>query len=304
MIATIAITLAVAAAAIIRQERRNQNRDEIHHHYLQLLLLGNTQSERYLKEISQLSGSAVRKAAAEVVAELSPIIYKLDYRTIESISHSLRLSEFILSMTRKSRGVERTLYLSILSKIPPSTLDLREIEPYSNSEDRMMRFFALLAKINIDQDNALAHIANYDSPITPFELSQLLSRLRQGAITVAYQPLLSSQSDNLKTLGVAVVQHFGIESAEEQLREMIQSEVEYSIRRDALYALASMQLLLCSPSIKEFTSQMPHLDRRRFLRHIASVGYSQSTIDFFTSHNDRKYFHALINSYKIKIGCF
>lgn len=303
MITIIIILLSAVAITALRQERLHHNRNEIQHHYLQVLLVGNTQSERYIEELSTLSGNKNRQAAAEVVAELSHIIYKLDQHTLENITHSLHLTDFLLSQTKKSRGAERTKYLSIFSRIPLAPFDLKQLTPYTHSKDRMIRFYALMAIINADQKNIMFHIARYPAPMTPFEISQLISLLRLGSIAVAYQPMLQSESLNLNLLGVAIVQYFGIESAEHELRKIIDTHTDYSLRRESLYALASMQLLLCSPSICQFVRNMPRIDTQRFLRHIASEGYAQNTINFFVGQHERKYFHSLINSYKIKIEC-
>ncbi len=303
MIITLIILLSIAAAIAARKERASHNKIEIQHHYLQMLLVGNTQSERYIEELSQLSGSRNKRAAAEVVAELSYIIYRLDAQIIENITESLNLTEFLLHQTSRSRGTERTRWLSIFSRVPLSPFDVKELQPYTRSKNRMERFFALMATINADQRNVMHHVAQYPTPLTLFEISQLLSLLRQGSIAVTYQPMLHSKNINLNLLGVAVVQHFAVESAEQQLREIIESHHDYTLRREALYTLSSMQLMLCSPSIKTFVAAMPRLDARRFLRHIASEGYSQSVINFFANQYERKYFHSLINSYKIKIEC-
>ncbi len=304
MITLLIILLSLAAAVVIRKERATHNKIEIQHHYLQMLLVGNTQSERYIEELSHLSGPRYKRAAAEVVAELSYIIYRLDAQVVENIAESLNLTKFLLRQTSKSRGTERTKWLSIFSRIPLSPFDVKELRPYIRSKNRMESFYALMATINADQKNVMHHVAQYPTEMTLFELSQLLSLLRQGSIAVAYQPMLHSKNINLNLLGVAVVQHFSVESAEQQLREIVDSHHNYTLRREALYALSSMQLMLCSPSIKTFVSAMPRLDARRFLRHLASEGYSLSVVNFFVAQHERKYFHSLINSYKIKIECF
>ncbi len=304
MITTLIILLALAAIVALRQERLLRNKAEIQHHYLQMLLVGNNQSERYIEELSQLSNTKSKQAAAEVIAELSPIIYRLDAQAIENITHSLNLTDFLLKQTNRSRGVERTKWLAVFSRVPLSDFDIKELQPYFRSKNRMESFYALMALINADQRNIMHHVAQYPTTMTQFEISQLLSLLRQGSMAVAYQPMLHSKNINLNLLGIAVVQHFGVESAQGRLREIIASHHNYTLRLEALYALSSMQLMLSSPSIKEFVESMPRIDTRRFLRHIALEGYAQSVINFFTRKSERKYFHSLINSYKIKIECF
>ncbi|MFI3279293.1 MAG: hypothetical protein SNG49_06610 [Rikenellaceae bacterium] len=304
MISTIIILLSLSAIVALRQERLQRNKSEIQHHYLQMLLVGNNQSERYIEELSQLSGIKSKQAAAEVIAELSHIIYRLDAQALENITHSLHLTDFLLQQTSRSRGIERTKWLAIFSRVPLSDFDTKELLPYLRSKNRMESFYALMALINADQRNVMHHVAQYPTTMTQFEISQLLSLLRQGSIAVAFQPMLQSKNVNLNLLGVAVVQHFGVESAQGKLREIIASHHNFTLRLESLYALCSMQLMLCSPSIKEFVSRMPRIETRRFLRHIALEGYAQSVINFFTRKSERKYFNSLINSYKIKIECF
>ncbi|MFR9523583.1 MAG: hypothetical protein SNH94_03320 [Rikenellaceae bacterium] len=302
MTITLLIALSIVAV-IIRQRVTSLRKTEIEHHYLQMLLLGDSHSERYTEEVALLANTRVKIAAVESIANLSPIIYRLESQWLDSIARSLHLTEFMLHRTRKSRGAQLILSLSLFSRIPLSDLDLKEIAPYTNSKNRMVRFFALLTSINADQKNILKHIAAYPSPLTPFEISQLLGMLRQGSITVAYQPMLSANNENLKMLGLAVVRHFSIEGAERQLRDIIAHSHLYSLRREALYTLSSIELTLTTPSILRTVTQMSKIERLRFLRYIASEGYSLGTISFFSPTTDRKYFDSLINSYKIKIEC-
>ncbi len=303
MITPYIIALFIAGSTLLRAQQIKKNRAQIEHHYLQMLLLADSQSERYIEEISRLAGNRTKRAAAEVIAELSPIIYRLDPQWLESTSRSLHLTEFLLHQTRKSRGFERALYLSIFSKIPLTPFDLKLLEPYYQSKNRMVQFYALMATINADRNNTLLHIAAYPNTLTPFETQQLLSMLRQGSMAVAHQPMLAAKNVNLNLLGLALVHHFAIESAEPELREIISSSDNYTLRREALYALSSMQMLLCTPSINHFVRNMPHIDNHRFIRHIASEGYSQSVVCFFLRQDEKQYFDSLINSYKIKIGC-
>lgn len=299
MVTILIIMLSLAALAVIRSERRGRNRAQIEHHYLQMLLLGDSQSERYIEELTLLSGRVARQSVADVIADLSPIIYRMDPQWLESVTRSLHLGDYLLDKTARRRGAARAIALSTFAKIPYLSVDIDRLVPYINSEDRMVRLFALLALINADRANAMRYIASYPSPLTPFELSQLIFYLRQGSMAVAYQPMLRCSNLNLNMLGVAVVCNFGIESAEEELREIIDKGDDFALRREALYTLGSMQLTLCTPSILLFVGKMPNIERRRFLRYIASEGYSHRVLRFFVTERESLPLMSFINSYKI-----
>lgn len=223
---------------------------------------------------------------------------------LDNISQSLHLSDFLVQQACNSRGLKLISNLTLLSKVPIAGSLSAKIAPLLDSKDRMVRFLALLTSINAEKDQTLHHIAKYPTTLTTFEISQLLSMLRQGSIAVAYQPMLWSESLNLNLLAMAVIKHFSIESAEQELRQIVDSHKEYHLRREALYTLASMQLTLYTVPIAQFVKRMPRLERQQLLRYVANEGYSQSVVNLFGSQHERQQLHSLINSYKIKIECF
>ncbi len=297
------IALLGAAAALLFAERQHRNHAQAQHHYLRMLLLGDVHSERYIEELSLLAGARTKMVAAQVVAELSPIIYRLDAQYIDGLTRELRLSDFLIEKCRHSRGARQIHLLSMISKIPLEHFDIGLLEPYAHSKNRLVRLFALLATINADRKNILRHVASYPWHLNPFELSQLLLMLRQGALTVAYQPMLAFDSVNVKMLGIAVVSHFGIDEAQGELREIIDLADHKQLRRQALYALASMRLLLCTPTIAQFVKGFSNIEHQRFLRYLACEGYAQGVIDFFAWQSEAQYFQSFINSHKVKIEC-
>lgn len=304
MVIPIIIGLSLSAVGVILKERHSRNHLELQRHYIESILLGGGEGERYLEHLSSLSSSDAKRAAAEVIATLGPIIYRLDQDQLVRISHSLHLCEFLLEQAANNRGVEREVAISQLAQIPSINISKQQLLPFQKDKDRMVHFFALLTIINIDKQNVLHHIASYPFHLTPFELSQLLDLLRRGSVGVAYQPMLSSSSQNLNILGLAIIREYGIESAEMQLRELLESSANRFVCQEILYTLASLQLTLCTPSISCFVKSMGQKARERFLRYVASRGYSQRVIDFFTTKAESQRFHALINSYKIKIECY
>ncbi|MFI3317532.1 MAG: hypothetical protein SNF93_08340 [Rikenellaceae bacterium] len=303
MVTLIIIAFSAATAALLLGERQHRNLAQTQHHYLKMLLLGDLHSERYIEELSLLAGARTKMVAAQVVAELSPIIYRLDAQYIDGITRELHLSDFLIEKSRHARGAKQIYLLSMLSKIPLEHFDLELLEPYTHSKDRLIRLFALLATINADRKNILRHIASYPFCLNPFELSQLLAMLRQGALTVAYQPMLAFDSVNVKMVGIAVVRHFGIDEAEGELRKIIDLSDHKELRRQALYALASMRLLLCTPTIAQFVKGFSNLEHQRFLRYLACEGYAQGVIDFFAWQSEAQYLQSFINSHKVKIEC-
>ncbi|MFR9504244.1 MAG: hypothetical protein SNH73_07350 [Rikenellaceae bacterium] len=297
------LLLCVASATILSREYRERNKREIQHHYLQSLLMSDIHNERYIEQLALLSNHRTKVATAELLSELSPIIYRFDPEPFERIAQSLHLSDFLLEAAHRSHGATRAYTLSLFAQIPFSGHHIDQISQFSHSKNRMTRLFALMATINADRKGILKHIASYPDEMTPFEIAQLVAALSQGSYSVAYQPMLASDNLNTLLLGVAIVHNFGIESAESELRELFASKRSFTLRREIIYTLASMQLPIATPAIAQFLKAIPQIERRRFLRHITTEGYSQSTIEYFTNNYDTPYFQALINSYKIKIGC-
>ncbi len=296
--------LLATAIAIALHQRRAHNSAEIQRHYLNSILVGSPRSERYIEELTQLAGDQAKERAAELLAELSSIVYRLDPAPLERIATSLRLPEFLLRKASRSYGIRRSRYLWLFAQIPPwGARPEPHIAKLASSPDRMTRFWVLLSAINAERSSAMQLLAAFDSPMTPFEISQLILMLRHGSIVVAYQPMLRSSNANLQRFGLAIVRHFGIESAEQELHEIIAESTDPELRLEALYVTASMQLPLHSPSTTQFVRQMPSLERHRFLRHIATLGYSLQTIKLLTTYHEGEYFSSIINSYKIRIQC-
>ncbi len=295
--------LLAAAAGVVIQEHGERNRSELRRHYLRLILFGEWSGERYLEDLSHLGGQRAKRVASEMAAQLSPIIYKLDEEPLLRLNRMLHLSEFLLRKANSTRGDSRAYNLAILSQLPSQSLTLEDIAPFSNDTNRMVRFFAMVAKINIDRTNLLHYVASYNSPMTPFEISHLIGMLRQGSIVVAYQPMLNSHSLNLNLLGLTIVRQFGIESAKDELYKIVEEGDIYTLRREALYTLVALKMELCQLSVVAFVRAMSPSESDNFLRHVACEGYSQGVIDLFAHKGERQYLHSLINSHKIKIGC-
>ncbi len=301
MIISILILLSFSALYVVLRSRRAESYAALQRHYIESILLDSSEGERYIDSLSLLSGRRAKCAAAEVIASLSSVVYRLDSGRLVQISNSLHLPQFLLFRAAHSRGSERALCVALLSQIPSSELSLKELEPFAHDKDRMVQLFALLASIHLDSANAMHYIASYRQGLTPFELSQLLSLLRQGSITVAYQPMLESENHNLNMLGLAIVREFGIETAHRTIRDMVARGGCDSIRREALYTLAVLRQTLSTPSICGYVGRMGYLERQHFLRFVACEGYSQRVVDSFISPCEHRYFHSLIDSYKVKI---
>ncbi len=303
MILSITILLVISASYAYLTERGRGKREELQRHYLQSILLYDTHSERYVETIAQLSGARSKRIAAEVIASLTPIIYRVEQNQLIRLADSLNLVDFLLKRATTHEGTERAESLATLSLIPTNHLTAQQLEPFEADADRRVRFFALRARINIDRGNAMRHVAAYDSPLTPLELSLLLSLLRQGAVAVAYEPMLNSSSVNLNQLGMAVVREFGVESAEPQLRKMLGQEQERVVRTEALHTLAALHLTLNTPTICSLLHTLTHAERGRFLRYAAYEGYSQRVLDHLCTPLERRQLHSLIDSYKVKLSC-
>ncbi len=304
MIATLIIILFATTLAVALVQRTARNNAEIRRHYLRTLIIGSPKSERYIEELTLLSPQRAKRSAARLLASLSPLIYHLDAEPLERISRTLRLSDYLLFEARRSRGSKCAYYLLLSAKIPFSGSSTDQLHNFASSKNHLVRFYALLSTINADPKTALQHIATYHSQMTQFEISQIIAALRQGTIVVAYQPMLNSENHNLNMLAMAIVRHFGIDNAAAELHKIIAQSNVHELRREALYTLASLQLPLNTPSINQFVRHCPTLERQRFIRFLAGEGYSQRAMEFFASHHEREQLQSLINSYKIKIGCF
>ncbi len=303
MLTAVVILLLCAAVAVVWREFSYGRSVQIEEHYLRMLLLGDSGSERYVEHLMQLSGRRHRMAVAKVVSGLIPIIYRFDPRSLDNLNQKLSLSSYLLDEVARHVGKWRVHYMLLLSRLSVDSSNKHHLDMLLGDKNRMVSFFALLSRINSEPQEAMRHIAAYPRLMNHFELSYLLASLTWGSLTLAYQPMLGYNSENVRLLGLAVVRHFSIEGAEQQLRSIIAEDENHNLRREALYVLASMNLLLSTPNICSFVGGMGSLERRRFVRYIASVGYSQSVVDLFAASHDRQYFHSLVNSYKSEIRC-
>ncbi len=303
MLSLVIILLTLAAAGVVVGEWRDARRSKIEDHYLRYLLMSDLRSERYVQQIALLSSTTHKWIASRVIMELTPIIYRVDTLPLASLSSMLSLPDFLIRQASRPSPLRRLWALMLYSKLPLSSSELPRLAPFALDKDRRVRFFALMATINCDSANAVRHIASYPDTMTQFEISQLLATLTQGTLAVAYQPMLRSDSANLKLLGVAIVRHFGMESAERELRNLVAQRGFGEVRLEALYTMASMQLLISTPPIFAFVGSMSALERGRFVRYLASVGYSQRVVDSFAPAADKAHYASVVNSYKSAIRC-
>ncbi len=300
----IILSLLIASAGSIALSRYNSAKHRrLRRYYIAQILSGGT-LERYIAQIDTIKSNSARIIAAEAIAYLSSIIYRIDESPLLELSRALELERFLIARASKGSLFARIDSLLLLSQIPTQSIIADDIEQFRDDKNRMVRFLAMMCLINAESNNITHHIAAYKERLTPLEVSYIVETLRRGTITVAYQPLLTSQSHNLNIVGLALVSHFGIESASDMVASLVEQSTSHQVRAMAIDTLTSMHLPIAIPALRHYITTLRRPQRYSLLRHIAAAGYSEQSIKAIVTSDESQYYHSIVNSYKVKIECF
>lgn len=287
-----AIVLGLAAPRLVGRERSRAKQMQYIRQMTQLLL-----SDTATDHIRAHNRSE-RMALARAIYLIASHCYDCNWEAIRRVAEANRLEQLLVSRLRYTRGVSRATLLMLLSAIPQSETSARVVAKYMHCADNDIRIAALTATLAANPSMAIRTLSQVEYSLTPFDIARIIALLRRGLLPIAYEPLLADANPNLKRLGMAIVSSFGIEIAERRLHNIISTEQDPSLIRQAIYTLCSLGRSLSHTRIRERLAAMPTSERKRFCRHLSREGYSLASVRNIFSERECHYAETLINSYK------
>lgn len=215
------------------------------------------------------------------------------------------IESWLLRRIRLSHGFQRARYMSILSSLPVSRSTADVVNRYASVRNRHLCFRAMMVRISSEPLSALRELSLYPYRLSPFEMNELTAMLRRGLLPLAFEPLLASESENLRMLGMNIVRIFGISESEYRLLEIVSGDSSEEFRDDAIYTLVSLHLPVTGADIVGRVRSMSTSARRSFYRRLAAEGYSVSALVELAggADEDEEYVESLAASYKRSLVC-
>lgn len=248
-----------------------------------------------------------RRGAREVLARaLSSAAMSTcfdDTGAVRRMSVANGIESWLLRRIRHSFGYVRARYMSMLSALPVSRATADVVHRYATAGNRHVRFRSMMIRISSDPLSAIRELSRYPHRLTPFEMNELTAMLRRGLLPIAFDPLLTSGSDNLRMLGMNIVRIFGIAESEYRLLEIVAFDECDDFRDEALYTIISMHLPVTRSNIVERVRSMSLPARRSLCRRLADEGYSVPVLVEIAGSDEAAYAEALAASYKRSLVC-
>lgn len=266
--------------------------------YLHIVMLTLLSGEASVPRFPLLHRAGARRLLAETVAGVIGTTYGLDTAPLGSIVRHYGLDEWALRRVRRSAGYRRARALALLAHLPVDTVVTERTARYVRSRNPYVRFYALMARLAADPTKALRLMADYPSSFAPSEVAEIMVVLRRGMLPIAYEPLLASEQENLRRVGLAIVRQFGIEEAGQQLLRIAAQDALPELGCEALYTLCSMRQPLQRREAARRIASLRASQRKALLRCMAAEGYSPSELDLLFDGQELPYYHSLVQSYK------
>ncbi len=295
----------VAAAAVLRlrRGRRAQRDAALGRLYLRIVMHGLLTGMRRAPAFPCIGRTGARGVLAQVLARLASAAYGLDAGLLRRIVRTAELEPYLLRRIRRSGGVRRARYLSLLARLAPDAAVGAAVARYASDRSRSVRFAACLVQLAADPSQALRLLACWPEPLTAYELAAVASMLRRGMLPVAYEPLLASSHRNLRSLGLCIVRQFGIEEAEEALLRIAASDAVPEIGCEAVRTLCALQRPLRRSGVLRRLRSMGRAERRALLRCMAAEGYASDALPELFDRDERLCYESLVGSYKCELVC-
>ena len=239
-----------------------------------------------------------RMALAEAIYIVVSHTYGSDSAPLRRVAEQFHLYRFLMRRIRLSHGVQRARLLMIMSALPPYHYSTEHFARYIHSQDSNIRISAICLTLTINSTLAIRSIAMLEYTLSSYDIARIVALLRRGILPIAYEPLLASGNRNLRMLGLAIVRTFGIEIAERRLHDIILTESDNALVREAIYTLSSLSRPLHHARIREKVDQMTATERKSLCRHLSAEGYSLPAVRRLFSEEESNYAEILINSYK------
>lgn len=240
---------------------------------------------------------------ARTLAAVSSSAYGDNYAVLRRITVANGVESWLLRRIGLSRGYVRARYIAMLAALPVSPSAAAFVSRYGGSRNRHIRFGAMMVRVVSDPSSAVRVLSAYPYVFTAFETAEIMAVLRRGLLPLAYDPLLTSKSRNLKMLGINIVRMFGIADAERRLVDIVSSDASGELGREAVCTLGALHLPVMRREIVERVGRMSAGERRSLCRRLVPEGYSCSALAHLAAAEDRHYVETLVASYKRRLVC-
>ena len=306
MCACAAMYLSAAVWAMLRdgtKRRQRVRRHRIEDKYLLFLaghLVLRTTPDRHLPFPPPRSRRE-KMILAETIAAFVAVNYGYDFAAMRRIVTDNGVDTFLAGRIARSRSWRRARYMQLLALTGARESLLPGIKRLENSPNTYISLFALIIRISSAPEQTVAAVREFSGAMSPHVLAEIMLQLRRGFIPVAYEPMIRSDNENLKFLGIYIVRCFGIEDAEDILFSLLDYP-SGAVQDAALYTLGTMKSSMTRKDVVESVSAMSFFQRRRFYKFLASEGYSvRSLSELQSAERDSRlsgYMDSLVNSYK------
>ena len=301
--AIVALCLLGAALCVRLGKRRGAWHEALEQKYLRVVVGALMSGSCCTLQFPLVGRARARLLLAEVISGVVTSTYGLDTELLRRIVTGCGLDASLLRRARLTQGYRRAYYFSLLASLPIGEPVMLAVRRFGKSRNRYVRFYALMTQLAHDPAMSLRLIAEYPTPLTAYEISEIMALLRRGVLPVAYGPLVASENRNLRALGLAIVRQYGIEEAERQLLRIVGEDPTSELSREALFVLCSLRRPLARQSVVRRVAGMSRIERRALLRHMASEGYAPDALPRFFSKEERPYYESLVSSYKRCLVC-
>ena len=271
--------------------------------YMRIVMAVVLSNEELRSRFPMIEYRGAKELLSQVLSTVAISLYGADVAILGRIAAENGVDEWLLRRVRRTRGYRRARYVSMLSTLPLSTAVVAELGRYSADANPFVRFYALLARIRGDSSSALRELAEYDAPLTDFEIAEIMAMLRRGMLPVACEPLLAAENRNLKLLGINIAREFGIEEVESQLLEIAAFDPDEEMAQEAIYALVAMHSPLLRGGVVARIRCLAWAERRALCRHLAFEGYSVGALERLFGGAEGRYAEGVVATYKSSIVC-
>lgn len=308
MIWSAAMAVAVAALCGIRllfalRERRRGNIAVLRKTYRRIAVSLFASAGSPTPRFPAIETPGARMLLAETLAEAAVHASGFDCEALRRVAERYDLEHYLLRRIRLSGGYRRARLLNLLSCLPLHPETALRTARYARSRNPYVRFQTLLVRLAADPAHAEESLAAYPTAFSACQVAELMALLRRGMLQVAYRPLVTSDVRNLRTLGLAIVRQFGLETAEEELLRIAANDPAHTLGREAVYALCAMQRPLDRSEVVRCIRSMNRAGRKALLRFMAAEGYAAGALRQLFDPREQPYYESLVQSYKCTLAC-
>lgn len=244
------------------------------------------------------SSKSERRALTETLFVTMSHCYDINCESISTIIKNNNIENFIMQEMRFASKTQRALLWLQLATITPSARYKQHLRQELRHDDHHLRSCALVALLNVAPEESIKTLTNLNYHLQSYDISRIISLVRRGRLPLAIDPLLQSESYNLKRLALAIIRVFNLEISIKNIYSFIEKEENLELINEAIYTLATLKHPLSSSSLRAKLLTMSKIQRKNLCRFLSSEGYSLHAMQWLFPQNEIEYAKQLITSYK------